>query len=108
MGAGRLIGLLSWVLALFGPTDWRRGWSRSKHHTEPGTHEWGLESKFGRGPGPLDRRVVGWSYLCLGYKRAMCFGVPSWCKVEMATRGGVNSHFSIESRRLTETNAELK
>jgi hypothetical protein len=25
MGAGRLITLLSWVLALFGPTDWRRG-----------------------------------------------------------------------------------
>jgi len=27
----------------------------------------GLESKFGWGPGPLDRRVVGWSCLCLGY-----------------------------------------
>ena len=38
----------------------------------------GLESKFGRGPGPLDRRVVGWSCLCLGYKRGVCFGVPSW------------------------------
>jgi hypothetical protein len=25
MGAGRLIILLSWVSALFGPTDWRRG-----------------------------------------------------------------------------------
>ena len=37
----------------------------------------GLESKFGRGPGPLDRRVVGWSYLCLGYKRGVCFGVPA-------------------------------
>jgi hypothetical protein len=23
MGAGRLVTLLSWVLALFGPTDWR-------------------------------------------------------------------------------------
>ena len=38
----------------------------------------GLESKFGQGPGPLDRRVVGWSCLCLGYKRGMCFGIPSW------------------------------
>ena len=38
----------------------------------------GLESKFGRGPRPHDRRVVSWSYLCLGYKRGMCFGVPSW------------------------------
>ena len=35
------------------------------------------ESKFGRGPRPLDRRVVGWSCLCLGYKRGVCFGVPS-------------------------------
>ena len=76
-GSGRLIALLSWVLALSGPTDWRRGWWRSKHHTESGTQEWGLESKFGRGPGPLDRRVVGWSGLCLGYKRGVCFGVPS-------------------------------
>jgi hypothetical protein len=25
MGAGRLVTLLSWALALFGPTDWRRG-----------------------------------------------------------------------------------
>ena len=38
----------------------------------------GLESKFRRGPRPLDRRVVGWSCLCLGYKRGVCFGVPSW------------------------------
>ena len=38
----------------------------------------GLESKFGWGPRPLDRRVVGWSYLCLGYKQGVCFGVPSW------------------------------
>ena len=33
----------------------------------------GLESKFGQGPGPCDRRVMGWSCLCLGYKRGMCF-----------------------------------
>ena len=33
----------------------------------------GLESKFGRRPRPHDRRVMGWSYLCLGYKRGMCF-----------------------------------
>ena len=32
-----------------------------------------LESKFGWGPGPLDRRVMGWSCLCLGYKRDVCF-----------------------------------
>ena len=38
----------------------------------------GLESKFGWGPRPLDRRVVGWSCLCLRYKRGMCFGVLSW------------------------------
>ena len=33
----------------------------------------GLESKFGRVPGPRDRRVVGWSCLCLRYKRGVCF-----------------------------------
>ena len=33
----------------------------------------GLESKFGRGLGPHDRRVMGWSYLCLRYKWGMCF-----------------------------------
>ena len=38
----------------------------------------GLESKFGWGPRPLDRRVVGWCCLCLGYKWSVCFGVPSW------------------------------
>ena len=43
MGAGRLVALLSWVLALSEPTDWRRGWWRSKHHTKSGTQEWGLE-----------------------------------------------------------------
>ena len=37
----------------------------------------GLESKFEWRPRPLDRRVVGWSYLCLGYKRGVCFRVPS-------------------------------
>ena len=44
----------------------------------PGLRSGGLESKFGRGPGPCDRRVVGWFCLCLGYKRGVCFGVPSW------------------------------
>ena len=33
----------------------------------------GLESKFEWGLGHLDRRVVGWSYLCLGYKQGVCF-----------------------------------
>ena len=42
-----------------------------------GLRDGGLESKFGRGPGPHDRRVMGWSCLCLGYKRGVCFEVPS-------------------------------
>ena len=42
MGAAKVVTLLSRVLALFGPIDWRRGWWRSKHHTESGTQEWGL------------------------------------------------------------------
>ena len=43
-----------------------------------GLRSGGLESKFRRWPGPLDRRVVGWSCLCLGYKRDVCFRVSSW------------------------------
>ena len=39
----------------------------------PGLRSGGLESKFVQGSGPLDRRVMGWSCLCLGYKRGMCF-----------------------------------
>ena len=37
----------------------------------------GLESKFGRGPGPHDRRVAGWFYLCLGYKWVCVLGYPT-------------------------------
>ena len=70
---GRLVALLSWVPALSGPTDWRRGWLRSKHRTNLGLRSGGLEFKFGWGPGPHDRRVMGWSYLCLRYKWGVCF-----------------------------------
>ena len=41
MRAGRLVALLSWVPALSRLTNLRRGWCRSKHHTESGTQEWG-------------------------------------------------------------------
>ena len=79
MGVGKTRCSLVVDLTLSGPTDWRWGWWRSLHHTESGTQEvGGLESKFGRGPRPHDRRVVGWSCLCLGCKRGVCFGVPSW------------------------------
>ena len=40
----------------------------------PGLTCGGLESKFGRGRRPLDRRVVGWFCLCLWYKRACVLG----------------------------------
>jgi hypothetical protein len=33
----------------------------------------GLESKFGRGPGTRDRSGTGWSRLCLGCRRGVCF-----------------------------------
>jgi hypothetical protein len=39
----------------------------------PGLKRGGLESKFGRGPGPLDKSGTSWSCLCLGCKRDMCF-----------------------------------
>ena len=55
-------------------TDSRRGWWRSKQGLKSG----GLESKFRQRPRPCDRRVMGWSCLCLGYKWGVCFGVSSW------------------------------
>ena len=48
MGVGRLVALLLGVLALSEPTDWRRGWWRSKHHTESRTQEWGLGVQVSR------------------------------------------------------------
>ena len=39
----------------------------------PGLRSGGLESKFRWGHRPQDRRVMGWSCLCLGYKRGVCF-----------------------------------
>ena len=77
MGAGRLITLLLWVLALSELTDWRWERWRSKHILRPGLKCGGLESKFGRGPEPHGRSGMGWSYLCLGYKRDVCFEVPN-------------------------------
>ena len=44
----------------------------------PGLKCGGLESKFERRPGPLDRSRMGWSCFYLGYKQGVCFGVPSW------------------------------
>ena len=38
----------------------------------------GLESKFEQGPRPLNMSEMAWSRLCLGYKRGVCFGEPSW------------------------------
>ena len=79
MGAERFITLLSWVPALFGPIDWEAGKGESLSTIlRLGLKYGGLESKFGRGPRPLDRSGKGWSCLCLGYKQGVCFEVPSW------------------------------
>jgi hypothetical protein len=44
----------------------------------PGLKCGGLESKFGWGSRTLDRSETGWSRLCLGCKRGMCFsGYPA-------------------------------
>ena len=42
----------------------------------PGLKCGGLESKFGRGPRPLDRSGMSWSCLCLRYKGACVLGYP--------------------------------
>ena len=70
--------LLSWVLALSRSTDWRWGKVEVSTILRLGLKCGDLESKFGRGSGPCDRSGMGWSCLCLGYKRGICFGVPSW------------------------------
>jgi hypothetical protein len=61
-------------------TDWLEAGKDGGLSTtlRPGLKCEGLESKFGRGPRPLDRSGMGWSCLCLGYKRGVCFWVPSW------------------------------
>ena len=77
MGAGRLNALLLWVLTLFGPTDWRRGWWRSKHHTESGTHVWGAWSPSL--DGDLDPLIGEWwvSPACAwGISGACVLGYP--------------------------------
>ena len=71
---GRLVTLLSWVPALSRPTIMVVfGLGDPCTALSPELKGGGLESQFGRGPGPRDRRVVGWSCLCLGYKRGVCF-----------------------------------
>ena len=79
MGAGMLVALLLWILPLFGLTDWRRGWWRSKHHTESGTQVWGLEIQVWMGD--LYPLIGQWwvGLTCAwGTSGRVCFGVPSW------------------------------
>ena len=52
-----LIDLLSWVPALFGPTDWRRDGGGLSTALSLGLMCGGLESKFGR---DLDPLIVEW------------------------------------------------
>ena len=70
----RLVTLLLWVSALSGPTvRVIFGLGGPCTALSSGLEGGGLESQFGRGPGPHDRRVVGWSCLCLRSKQSMCF-----------------------------------
>ena len=55
---GRLVALLSWVLALSGPTDWSGDGGGLSTALSLGLRSGGLESKFGQGLGSHDRRVV--------------------------------------------------
>ena len=59
MGAEMLVALLSWVRALFGPLIGDRDGEGLSTTLSPRLRCGVLESKFGRGPGPLDKRVVG-------------------------------------------------
>ena len=73
IGAGRLVAVLSWVLALSRPTDWRRGWWRSKHHTESETQEWGLGVQVWTGPGPPGQESDGLVLLVPGVQAGRLF-----------------------------------
>ena len=77
LGYGRLEDLLlschGFRLFLDRLLGWFLGIGGSCTALSPGLRGRGLESQFGRGPRPRDRRVVGWSCLCLGYKQGMCF-----------------------------------
>ena len=72
---GRLVALLSWVLALSGPTV--RVIFLVEEVLAP---HWVRDSGAGAWSPSLDgdldtrdRRVMGWSCLCPGYKRGVCF-----------------------------------
>jgi hypothetical protein len=43
----------------------------------PGLMCGGLEFKFGRGSGTLERSGTGWYHLCLGQVRCVFFGYPA-------------------------------
>ena len=52
---------------------------RSEHHTETGSQVLEAWSPSLDGDlGHLDRSGMSWFHLCLGYKRGVFFGVPSW------------------------------
>ena len=71
---GRLVALLSWIWLFPDRLIWRRGWWMSSRHTESRTQDVGAWSLSLDGDlDTRDRRVMGWSCLCLGYKQDVCF-----------------------------------
>ena len=69
MGTGKTCCSLVVDLALSGPIDGKRRWWMSLHHTESGTQDVGAWSlSLDEDLDTQDRRVMGWSYLCLRYK----------------------------------------
>ena len=60
MGVGKTCYSLVADPALFGPTDGKRRWWRSLHHTESGTHDVGAwNPSLDRDLDTRDRRVMG-------------------------------------------------
>ena len=60
---GRLVALLSWVPAFLDQLIGGGDGGGPCTALIPGLRSGGLESKFGWGPRPRDRRVMGWSCL---------------------------------------------
>ena len=75
---GRLVALLSWI-RLF--PDRLMGGRVVEVLTPHWVRDLGVGAWSPSLDGDLDtqdKRVMGWSCLCLGYKRGVCFRVPSW------------------------------
>ena len=73
MGAGKTCCSLITDLALSGPTDWGGDGRDPCTTLSPELRSGAWSPNLDGDLDTRDRRVMGWSCLCLGYKRGVCF-----------------------------------